>query len=221
MVVEPTSIATPKARSAKPGMTATMSRPLRSATVTFHCPARNAFCRPAERREIGVRFVETPLLVQSLLEAAKIARGLVHVRLADLDVIEADDRIDLDRMRLRALADDLPVNLAFGRHVDDKIAANPGLAAEPAGQRKRSALRGVAGLDLSQGRHVIGAGMNGVLGEIALGDVDLTATADASAAADRIEIDAERARGFQETRAFGELAALAGGHEDDAMGAQR
>jgi hypothetical protein len=41
--------------------------------------------------------------------------------------------------------------------------------------------------------------MNGVLGEIALCDVDLTAAANATPAADRIEIDAERARGFQET----------------------
>jgi hypothetical protein len=41
--------------------------------------------------------------------------------------------------------------------------------------------------------------MNGVLGEIALGDVDLAAAANAPPAADRIEIDAERARGFQET----------------------
>ena len=57
-----------------------------------------------------------------------------------------------------------------------------------------------------------------MLGEIALGDFDLTAAANASPAADRIEIDAERARGFEQTRAFGELAPLAGGREDDAMG---
>ena len=59
--------------------------------------------------------------------------------------------------------------------------------------------------------------MNCVLGEIALGDVDLTAAADAPPAADRIEIDAERARGREQARAFGELAALAGGREDDAI----
>ena len=197
---------------------ATMSRPLRSATVTFHCPARNVFCKPSERREIGVRFVKIPLLVQSLLQATKIARRLVHVRLGDLDVIEADDRIDLDRMRLRALADDLPMNLTFGRHVDDEIAANPGLASEPPAGGERSALRGVAGLDLSRWRHMIGARMNSVLGEIALRDVDLTAAANAAPAADRIEIDAERARGFEQTCAVGELAPLAGGREDDAMG---
>ena len=181
-------------------------------------PRAQRLLQAGKRREIDVRFVEIPLLVQSLLKATKIARRLVHVRLADLDVIEADDRIDLDRMRLRALADDLPMNLAFGRHVDDEVAANSGLAAEPPAGGERSALRGVAGLDLCRRRHMIGAGTDGVLGEVALRDVDLTAAANATPATDRIEIDAERARGFEQARAFGELAALAGGREDDAMG---
>ena len=68
---------------------------------------------------------------------------------------------------------------------------------------------------------MVGARMNGVLGEIALRDIDLAAAADAPPAADRIEIDAERPRRFEQAYAFGELAALARGREDDAMGAQR
>ena len=68
---------------------------------------------------------------------------------------------------------------------------------------------------------MIGARMNGVFGEIGLCDVDLTAPANASTATDRVEIDAERARGFQEAQAFGKLAALSGRREDDAMDAQR
>ena len=84
------------------------------------------------------------MLAERLLQAAKIARRLVHVRLGDLDVIEAHDRIDLDRMGLGALAHDLPVDLAFGRHVDDEIAANPGLAPEPPAGRESAALVGVA-----------------------------------------------------------------------------
>jgi hypothetical protein len=57
-----------------------------------------------------------------------------------------------------------------------------------------------------------------VLGEIALRDIDLTAAANASPAADRIEIDAKPARGGEQAQAFGELATLTGGREDDAMG---
>ena len=49
-----------------------------------------------ERSEIGVRLGETPLLAERLLQAAEIARRIVHVRLADLDVVEAHDGIDLD-----------------------------------------------------------------------------------------------------------------------------
>ena len=58
--------------------------------------------------------------------------------------------------------------------------------------------------------------MDGVLGEVALCDVDLTAATNATPAADRIEIDAERARGFEQAQAFRELAPLAGGRENDA-----
>ena len=65
---------------------------------------------------------------------------------------------------------------------------------------------------------MIGARMNRVLGEIALGDIDLAASANAPSAADRIEIDAERARGLKQACAVGEFAPLAGGREDDAMG---
>ena len=61
----------------------------------------------------------------------------------DLDVIEAHDRVDLDRMRLGALAHDLPVDLAFGRHVDDEIAANPRLAPEPPAGRESASFVGV------------------------------------------------------------------------------
>ena len=64
----------------------------------------------------------------------------------DLDIVQADDRIDLDRMRLGALAHDLTVDLALGRHVDDEIAADLRLAAEPAalGAARRACRRSAA-----------------------------------------------------------------------------
>ncbi len=164
----------------------------------FPVPRAQRLLQAAEHGEVGACLVDAPLLAHSLLKPAKIARRLVHVRLGDLDVTEADDRIDCDRMGLGALADDLPVDLAFGRHVDDEIAANPGLASEPSAGGERPAFRGVAVLDRSRWRHMTGARMNGVLGEIALRDFDLAAAADAAPAADRIEIDAERARGFEQ-----------------------
>jgi hypothetical protein len=67
---------------------------------------------------------------------------------------------------------------------------------------------------------MIGAGMDGVLGEGPLGNVDLAAAANATPAADGIKIDAKRAGGFKQTCTFGELAAFSGRREDNAMGAQ-
>ena len=49
--------------------------------------------------------------------------------LGDLDVVEAHDGIDLDRMGFGELPHDLPMDLTLGWDVDDEIAANPRLAA--------------------------------------------------------------------------------------------
>ena len=57
----------------------------------------------------------------------------------DLDIVQMDRRIELDLADLGALADDLPVDLAVGRHVDDDVAQEhaPG---RRAGGRRPSAL---------------------------------------------------------------------------------
>ena len=47
------------------------------------------------------------------------------------------------------------------------------------------------------------------------GDLDLAAPADAATAADRVEIGAEFSGRLEHRRAVGEVAALAGGGEDD------
>ena len=60
-----------------------------------------------------------------------------------------------------------------------------------------------------------------MLGELALGDLDLAAPADAAPAADRIEVDAELARRVEHARRRPRIAALARGREDDAMDRSR
>ena len=114
-----------------------------------------------------------------------------------------------------ALAHDLPVDLAFGRHVDDEVAADPRLAAEPPAGRKGAALLDVALLDRAPRAGVSRARIQRVLGEGALGDVDLAAAADPAPAADGIEIDPEFSGGVEQARPVGERAALAGRGEDD------
>ena len=53
-----------------------------------------------------------------------------------------------------------------------------------------------------------------MLGELAEGDLDLAAPAQAAAAAHRVDVHAERTAGLQQRRADGKAPALAGRHED-------
>ena len=135
----------------------------------------------------------------------------------DLDISEAHDRIDLDGVRLGALAHDLAMDLAVRRYVDDDVARDLRLASEPAAVGQRAALGDIARLHRVPGGDVVGARLDAVLGERAFADLDLAAAADAAAAADGIEIDAELARGLEDACALGEAAALAGGREDDEL----
>ena len=65
-------------------------------------PARSVFCRPRERRrDRRVRPARPHCSPSACCRRRKIARRVVHVGLGDLDVVEAHDRIDLDRMRSR------------------------------------------------------------------------------------------------------------------------
>ena len=47
--------------------------------------------------EVSRRVGQAPLLGERLLQAAEVARRLAQVRLADLDVVQPNDGIDLDR----------------------------------------------------------------------------------------------------------------------------
>ena len=57
--------------------------------------------------------------------------GIGQVGLAHLDVVQPHDRVDLDRVRVGLLAHELAVHLALGRHVDDEVADDARVAAEP------------------------------------------------------------------------------------------
>ena len=174
----------------------------------------------AQHGQACLGFADAPLRGQRLLQAPEVARGVVHVGLGDLDIMQANDRIDVYRMRLRALADDLAMHLALGRHINDEIAQDARLAAESAARRQRAALVDPALLHRAPWRHMIFRGKQRVLGEFTLGDIDLTAPADAAAAADRVEIDAEFARDLQHAGAVGDFVAFARRCEDDPMRTQ-
>src|SRR6185369_16402499 len=143
----------------------------------------------------------------------EIACRRMHIGLGDLDVMEADGGVELDRDRLDRLAHDLAMDLAVSRHVDDDVAEDVRRAGEASSLRQRLAFA-VAPLDLREGRQMVGARDDAVLGELALSQIDLTASADAAPAADGVDIDAERARCLEHRRSERKAAALSRRRED-------
>ena len=85
----------------------------------------------AQRAQVDGQPPEAPLRLQRLLDPLEVAALPVHVGLLDLDIVQPGRGIELDRAHLGALADDLLVHLAVGRHVDDDVAqeAAPGRTA--------------------------------------------------------------------------------------------
>ena len=96
---------------------------------------------------------QAPLVLQRLLHAAQIPGGVVHIGFLHLDVVQADQRIDLDVARLGCLAHHLAVYLAACRDVDHHIAQHLGRARQPATSVQATAL-GVVFLDVAEGRKV-------------------------------------------------------------------
>ena len=167
-----------------------------------------------QRAEVALDALELPLLGQRALEALQVARGLVHVGLGHLDVVEPGGWVEGDGAGFGALADDLLVDLGLGRDVDDDVGADLGLAPQAAaGGEAADAV--VALLDGVEGGERDLGGEDAVLGEVAEGGGNLALGADAAAAADRVEVDPEAPGGGEDRGAGGELAALARGGEDD------
>ena len=168
-----------------------------------------------EQVEVDARRLQPPLLGQDAQKAVGVAERLVHVGLVDLDVAELGDRIALDRARLGALPDDLAVDLHVLRDVDDEVALDRGGAGEAALLAELAALRDVARFGVGEGRQVVVAGGDLVLGELAFRHLDLAAPANAPPAADGFDIDAERARRIEHRRAERKPPPPPGGHEKD------
>ena len=68
--------------------------------------------QPAEEGRIAGKVLESPLALERLEQAPQVAGGILHVRFFHLDVMQANDRVQLDLARIRVLAHDLAVNLA-------------------------------------------------------------------------------------------------------------
>jgi hypothetical protein len=70
-------------------------------------------------------------------DAIEIAQRPAHVRRFDLDIMKMRRQIAHHVARVCGLANHLRMFGGISRHIDDKIAAEPGLAAEPPSFRDR------------------------------------------------------------------------------------
>ena len=138
----------------------------------------------------------------------------MHVGLGHLDIVQSNNRIELDVARLGGFAHHLAMHLAGGRHVDYNIGLNFRLAGQPAAGRQHMS-RGVTLFGLRYRRQTGGTGAHTVLGELAFGHQYLTTPANRTPATHRIDIDAKAARCRQQRRANGETATLARGRKDN------
>ena len=197
------------------------ARPDRDEIATAHgnrdLPAAGAqgLLQRGEDRHPGPQPLDPPLLAERHREAVEVACRIVHVRLGHFDIVERHRRIGGDRAGIGRLADDLPMDLAFRRHVDHHIAGDVRLASEPPPGLQLAAQADIALLRRVPGAEMTRRGRDAVFRELAFGNLDLAASADAPPAADRIEIGAERAGRIEHGGALGEAGALARRREDD------
>ncbi len=167
-----------------------------------------------EHVRVELELFERPFACESLAQPSGIRRGTLEPRLLDLDVVEPHDRVHLDRVRVGLLAHDLAIELALGRDVDDEVARDVRDAAQAA-RRGKPALGRVRALDLVHVREVRRRRRDAVLRVLALVDLDLAASADSSASADGVEIDAEPAGGVENREPVLEPSPATGRREDN------
>ncbi len=164
--------------------------------------------------EVRLEIGQLPLALERLEQPGQVAGRRRQLGRGDLDVVEPDDRIDDEGADVEALAHDLAMDLALGRDVDQDVAADLGRARQaPVGGQ--ALLLAVGRLERGEGRQVVRLGDDPVLGKGAQTLRHLAATADAAPAADRIDVDAQRARRVEHRRALGEPPAAARRREDD------
>ena len=99
--------------------------------MAVQSPARSVRCSVGEHVGVAREPLERPVAVERLEQALQVAAGIGEIGFADLDVVQTDDRVDLDRVRVGFLAHHLAMDLALRRHVHDEVAAHPRVAPQP------------------------------------------------------------------------------------------
>ena len=121
-----------------PGQTVIKPLPSCTATVTRHAPARSVFCRTGENVRVDPEGAQLPLSLERIAQAAEVARRRRERGFLDLDVVQADDRVDVDGMGVRLFPHDLPVHLALRGNIDHERPFDTCGAAEASPRRETS-----------------------------------------------------------------------------------
>ena len=169
IVVEPTSIARPNARSWKPGQTAMIAR------AVVHRDGDRPVARAQrrlERRSVAQVDARGPASVPLALRAPRCEPLEVAARSCmsgsarpRRSAAGRPDRARSSRT-VGALAHDLAVDLALGRHVDDDVAARPArVQRQPAVRRRGPALAVALPRRRANGVRCVGGRRDAVLGE--------------------------------------------------------
>ena len=166
-----------------------------------HVPVVDRHCDPVvarvERRlevadhlEIGLEAGQAPLPLQRDEHAGEVTAGPGQLGPFDLDLMQADYGIDDEVADRHALAHDLPMDLALGRHVDEHVAVDLGTTPESPSRRQPAEPVVLVFVGAAR-REVPVRGFDAVLGERPLRRHDLAATAQPAPTAHRVEVDAE------------------------------
>ena len=200
-VVEPTSKAMPYARSWRPGQTPVIVSPSWTATVTRQSPLAERALQVVEHGRVELEPVELPFALERLAQPARSRwPGSARSRLA-----RPRRSTGARRGRSRSGARRPPCARPAGRPGSRAGRRSRGRRSTCAVQPEppvvgEAAVGGVRLLDLVDRGEMRGGRGDAVLRVLALGHLDLAAAADAAASADRVEVDAEAARGVEHRR---------------------
>ncbi len=107
---------------------------------------------PADDGEVGAQVMEAPLGRERVEEPPEVAGGRGEIGLLDVDGMQPHDGIHLERACRQVLADDLAMDLALGRDVDDEVTEHACGAGQPSvvSQTRYLAVLGLDGVGLRQ-----------------------------------------------------------------------
>ena len=176
------------------------------------------FLQASQHMHRCIQTGDLPLPLQCVAHPAKIGGRIMHIRFGNFHKIEPHNRVNGNGVGFGTLAHHLPVHLTVGRHINQDVATDFGLTAQPPPFRQWTTLRCIARLNGSPVRDMAVGGGNIELRIDTIDHADLAAATNATPTTYRVQIDAQFARSFEHRCAIRHMRAFARGREKDGMG---